>query len=222
MAFRFLAGTPSDRVRCAPAAAAHLTKECLDGRPHECAGGGRRAPPPAPPPPRRPTSQRNAWMDDLTNAPAGPVGLHDGLPLGTDADPDTDAGAEPGHDLEVDVDALQHQVRTPPTEPRRRPEPRRTPVEIRALGQLELSHEGHRLTVRRGKAGQVLALLVARSGEIVSVETLVDDLWGEAAPRSVSTTLQTYVYHLRKMVAQELRVEQPEQFVVTCARGYRL
>jgi DNA-binding SARP family transcriptional activator len=68
----------------------------------------------------------------------------------------------------------------------------------------------------------VLSLLVARSNETVSVDTLIDELWGEQVPRSALTTLQTYVYHLRKMLTHDLRVPEAERLLVTRPPGYAI
>lgn len=51
------------------------------------------------------------------------------------------------------------------------------------------------------KQRQVLALLALNAGQVVTVPTLVEELWGDEAPRSYATTLQTYVLHLRNALA---------------------
>lgn len=38
-----------------------------------------------------------------------------------------------------------------------------------------------------------------QNGESVGAHTLIDELWGESVPRSALTTLQTYIYHARKL-----------------------
>jgi SARP family transcriptional regulator, regulator of embCAB operon len=47
----------------------------------------------------------------------------------------------------------------------------------------------------------VLALLALNAGRVVTVSTLIEELWGDNPPRSYSTTLQTYVLQLRNAVA---------------------
>lgn len=66
----------------------------------------------------------------------------------------------------------------------------------------------------------MLSLLLARNNEIVSVDTLIAELWGERVPRSAVTTLQTYIYHARKLFESNLRVARPEQLLVTHSSGY--
>lgn len=95
-------------------------------------------------------------------------------------------------------------------------------MEIKLLGSLVLSNSTKSVVLRISKAGLVLALLLARRGELVSVDALTDELWGDSPPRSALTTLQTYVYHLRKMLRAELDVDRPEDVLVTSPPGYLL
>ncbi|MPQ97197.1 transcriptional regulator [Modestobacter sp. I12A-02628] len=95
-------------------------------------------------------------------------------------------------------------------------------MEIKLLGPLVLSDGSKSLVLRASKVGLVLALLLARRNELVSVDSLIDELWGDDPPRSALTTLQTYVYHLRKMLHAELGVPRPEDVLVTSPPGYLL
>ncbi|WP_228771696.1 AfsR/SARP family transcriptional regulator [Actinokineospora iranica] len=74
--------------------------------------------------------------------------------------------------------------------------------------------------MKKSKTGQVLALLLARNNETVGVDTLIEELWGDRVPRSALTTLQTYVYHARKMFARSLHVPCAESLLVTRPPGY--
>ncbi|MEX5633297.1 AfsR/SARP family transcriptional regulator [Parafrankia sp. FMc2] len=57
----------------------------------------------------------------------------------------------------------------------------------------------------KSKISQMLGLLLVCSGTTVSVDTLIAELWGENVPRSSLTTLQTYVYHARKIFSTMVR-----------------
>ncbi|WP_336053857.1 AfsR/SARP family transcriptional regulator [Streptomyces sp. CA2R101] len=46
---------------------------------------------------------------------------------------------------------------------------------------------------------RVLALLLLRANRLVTSDRLIEELWGDAPPNSARTTLQTYVYQLRKL-----------------------
>ncbi|MGW1375042.1 AfsR/SARP family transcriptional regulator [Streptomyces sp. NPDC002446] len=93
-------------------------------------------------------------------------------------------------------------------------------MQFKVFGQVEISHEAQSLIVGRSKVGQMLSLLLARNNETVSVDTLIAELWGERVPRSALTTLQTYVYHARKSLANGLRLQKTERILVTRPSGY--
>ncbi|MFJ8469285.1 AfsR/SARP family transcriptional regulator [Streptomyces swartbergensis] len=76
-----------------------------------------------------------------------------------------------------------------------------------------------------GKPRQLLALFALRAGSIVTVPTLVEELWGENAPRSAATTMQTYILQLRRKINDALRARPgtgPKDVLATCFGGYRL
>jgi len=74
-------------------------------------------------------------------------------------------------------------------------------VEFRLLGALEIVEGDRRVAPTASKPRQVLALLLLRHNQIVPTETLIKELWGDDPPRSARSTLQTYVYKLRKLLA---------------------
>ncbi|GGX91758.1 AfsR/SARP family transcriptional regulator [Streptomyces hiroshimensis] len=70
------------------------------------------------------------------------------------------------------------------------------------------------------KVCQTLALLLTRPNEIVTSESLIQELWGETPPRSALTTLQTYIYHARKMFIAERLVPAERALLITQPPGY--
>jgi SARP family transcriptional regulator, regulator of embCAB operon len=70
-------------------------------------------------------------------------------------------------------------------------------LKIGLLGPLSAELNGTPTTPTAPKQRQVLALLALNSGKIVTVPTLIEELWGDRPPRSYATTLQTYVFQLR-------------------------
>lgn len=67
------------------------------------------------------------------------------------------------------------------------------------LGPLDVFHRGRRRTPTSPKLRNLLALLALRVGRIVTLDEIIEELWGANPPRSVLTTVQTYVYQLRKL-----------------------
>ena len=71
------------------------------------------------------------------------------------------------------------------------------PSRIRVLGSLDVRVADRPLPLGGGKQRAVLALLLLRAGELVTMEQLVDGLWGEESPPSAAHTIEGYVSRLR-------------------------
>ncbi|WP_229854269.1 AfsR/SARP family transcriptional regulator [Streptomyces filipinensis] len=59
-------------------------------------------------------------------------------------------------------------------------------------------HNGHDLPLGPPRRRTLLALLLVRIGRVVPTELLVEELWGDTAPRQAVATLQSHVSHLRR------------------------
>ena len=70
------------------------------------------------------------------------------------------------------------------------------------LGPFDVRSGDRSLAPTATKPRQVLALLTLRAGQLVTTCTLMEELWGDTLPRSASTTLQTYVLRLRRLLAE--------------------
>ena len=77
-------------------------------------------------------------------------------------------------------------------------------ISIQLLGPLSASLETHNVTPNAAKQREVLALLALNAGRIVTVSTVIEELWGDHPPRSSATTLQTYIFHLRSSLAVDM------------------
>ncbi|HEY3213732.1 MAG TPA: BTAD domain-containing putative transcriptional regulator [Actinomycetota bacterium] len=73
-------------------------------------------------------------------------------------------------------------------------------MEFLILGPLEVSDDGRKLVLGGPKQRAVLAHLILRANRVVAADLLIDGLWGDEPPESARTTLQTYVYRLRKVL----------------------
>ncbi|MFF7474108.1 BTAD domain-containing putative transcriptional regulator [Streptomyces sp. NPDC008092] len=78
-------------------------------------------------------------------------------------------------------------------------------MDIRLLGALDVRENGASIAPTAPKPRQLLALLALRADRVVSVPTLIEELWAGTPPRSARTTLQTYVLQLRDLIAAALR-----------------
>ena len=71
-------------------------------------------------------------------------------------------------------------------------------VDFRVLGSLEVVDRGREIPLGGAKQRAVLAILLLHAGEVVSVDRLVDELWGERPPDTATKTVQVYISRLRK------------------------
>jgi DNA-binding SARP family transcriptional activator/basic membrane lipoprotein Med (substrate-binding protein (PBP1-ABC) superfamily) len=73
-------------------------------------------------------------------------------------------------------------------------------MEFRVLGPLEVRLGDETLALGGAKQRAVLAALLLRAGEVVAVERLVDDVWGDDPPPSAAHSLESYVSRLRQLL----------------------
>ena len=98
-----------------------------------------------------------------------------------------------------------------------------TQIHIQLLGPLSASLGTNTVTPNAAKQREVLALLALNAGRVVSVSTLVEELWGDRPPRSSANTLQTYIFHLRTSLALDTPRERiASEFLRTRHFGYQL
>jgi DNA-binding SARP family transcriptional activator len=86
--------------------------------------------------------------------------------------------------------------------------------EFRLLGPLEAVVDGTPVRLAAEKPRALLALLLLNRNRVVSMERLVDELWGDEPPARATKALQVYVSQLRKALG-------PER-LVTRSPGYEL
>jgi DNA-binding SARP family transcriptional activator len=91
--------------------------------------------------------------------------------------------------------------------------------EFLILGPLEVRLGGRPFALGSTKQRALLAGLLLRADEVVSVERLIDELWGEAPPRSAANALQVYVSQLRKTLGADVLVTQTPGYVARVAAG---
>ena len=91
----------------------------------------------------------------------------------------------------------------------------------RLLGALEVDGRKGPVAPPTPKVAALLALLLCRTREMVSVSAIADELWGASAPRSATQTVQTYVYHLRKLLRSQGAADEAPP-LATYPAGYAL
>lgn len=87
-------------------------------------------------------------------------------------------------------------------------------MDFRILGPVEVWHDGAPVPVTAPMQRAVLATLLVRAGETVSVDSIVDQLWGPEPPHTAQVTIRNYVQRLRRVL--------PAPVLETVPPGYRL
>ncbi|MEV5980923.1 BTAD domain-containing putative transcriptional regulator [Streptomyces sp. NPDC052114] len=75
------------------------------------------------------------------------------------------------------------------------------PPPIGALGALSVSVDSRPLELGPPRQRAVLALLLIGAGGVVSVDSIITQIWGDTPPATANATLQSYVSRLRKLLA---------------------
>jgi DNA-binding SARP family transcriptional activator len=93
-------------------------------------------------------------------------------------------------------------------------------MEFRILGPLEVVVDDDVVSLRGSKQRALLTILLLSANEVVSVDRLIDDLWGVQSPESGVTALQVRVSQLRKALGPlgALLVTRPPGYVIRLER----
>jgi YVTN family beta-propeller protein len=95
-------------------------------------------------------------------------------------------------------------------------------IEFGILGPLEVSRAGRSVTLGGPRQRAVLALLLLEANRVVSMDRLAEEVWAGHPPEGWATTLQTYVFHLRRALEPDRPRGGDPAVLVTRDRGYLL
>jgi DNA-binding SARP family transcriptional activator len=94
-------------------------------------------------------------------------------------------------------------------------------MDFRILGPLEALEEGRAVRLGGDKQRALLALFLLHANEALSVDRLIDELWGERPPATALKTVRVYVSRLRKTLG-DAEGEGSTGVVATRGHGYEL
>src|SRR5690349_17920604 len=92
-------------------------------------------------------------------------------------------------------------------------------MEFRILGPLEVLDGERALALGGAKQRALLGVLLLNANRPVSVERLLDTLWGERQPGSGAKALHVYVSQLRKVVGDDRLATEPTGYVLRVGVG---
>ena len=76
-------------------------------------------------------------------------------------------------------------------------------MDFRILGSFEAIGEAGSVTLRGGRRRVLLACLATHAGQPVSIDRLIEAMWGNNGTDSAAATLQTYVSRIRKLLGPD-------------------
>ena len=95
-------------------------------------------------------------------------------------------------------------------------------MEFRILGPLEVLQGETSIDLGGPKQRAVLAILVLHAGRVVSLDRIIDQLWGDEPPARATGTLQAYVSNLRRALEPDRAPRTPAAMLASRAPGYVL
>ncbi|MEX5717133.1 BTAD domain-containing putative transcriptional regulator [Geodermatophilus maliterrae] len=95
-------------------------------------------------------------------------------------------------------------------------------MQFEILGPLQVLDAGRPLALGRPKQRAVLAILLLDAGRVVSLDRLVEELWGRQSPPQALASVQAYVSHLRRLLEPRRSPGAPATVLVNQAPGYRI
>ncbi|HSS53240.1 MAG TPA: BTAD domain-containing putative transcriptional regulator [Gaiellales bacterium] len=92
-----------------------------------------------------------------------------------------------------------------------------SPLEIRLLGPFEVVVGGCRAHLTGSKRQAMLAMLALQPGTVMTVDSLVDALWGHDLPAAPRNAVQHHVTRLRAALGQDAIIASPDGYTLTDA-----
>ncbi|HVL92057.1 MAG TPA: BTAD domain-containing putative transcriptional regulator [Acidimicrobiales bacterium] len=95
-------------------------------------------------------------------------------------------------------------------------------MQFRILGPMEVVAGLRPVDTGSPKQRAVLAMLLIEANRVVSLDRLIDQLWGHEPPARATGSLQVYVANLRRALEPDRPARAPAQVLVTQPPGYLL
>jgi predicted ATPase/DNA-binding SARP family transcriptional activator len=95
-------------------------------------------------------------------------------------------------------------------------------LRLQDLGSLLLRVAGTDAAVRGAKPARILVTLLVHANQRVSVDAMIDAVWGEQASDAGAGALETQIWRLRKVIEPGRDRRQEPTYLINDAGGYRL
>lgn len=95
-------------------------------------------------------------------------------------------------------------------------------MRYRLLGPLQVVRDDSPVDIGPPKQRAALAVLLLAQGRVVSVDRLIDAVWGDDVPASATASLQAYISNLRRALRDGSRTSQLASPIIRQSPGYYL
>ena len=92
-------------------------------------------------------------------------------------------------------------------------------MKIRVLGPLEVTIDGAEVDLGGSRPRTLLGILIANRGRTVSMDRLIDEMWGESPPPSSVGTVQAYVSRLRGLLGEKVIIKRRSGYALDLPSG---
>ncbi len=87
-------------------------------------------------------------------------------------------------------------------------------MEFRLLGPLEIVVDGKPFFLAASRQGIILALLLIEANQVVSVNRMIDAVWGNEPPKTAKNQVQITVSALRRLLGTDVIVSRPPGYMI--------
>lgn len=94
--------------------------------------------------------------------------------------------------------------------------------EFKVFGGLGCRRDGADVDLGPVRQRIILAKLLAAGGDAVSLDSIIDSLWGDHPPASAANQIHRHVGHLRRILEPDLDVRETGRYLLPAGTGYRL
>ncbi|MFH8798209.1 BTAD domain-containing putative transcriptional regulator [Streptomyces sp. NPDC017936] len=96
------------------------------------------------------------------------------------------------------------------------------PLEVQLLGPVRAWRHGREVVLGPPKQRAVFALLAGRANDVVSVDHIIDAVWGGDIPQTAANGVHTYVAGLRRILEPQRSRRESGELLISTAGGYAL
>jgi DNA-binding SARP family transcriptional activator/tetratricopeptide (TPR) repeat protein len=87
-------------------------------------------------------------------------------------------------------------------------------MEFKLLGPLEIVVDGKPISLTAPRQGVILALLLIEANQVVSVDRMIDAVWGNEPPKTAKNQVQITVSALRRLLGTDVIVSRPPGYMI--------